>query len=374
MKARLWFILRLGLKAGILFVVFNLLFALTNPMPILNRISLYNLVFTGRLRLPYAENPSESYNITLTDLDALFASHELSGADKKTDEYRVLLLGDSAVWGWLLEPDQTLSACLNQQNLITLSGKTVHAYNLGYPVLDVTKDLLILEKGLDYEPDLVLWFVTLAATYEDEQLFHEVVRANPERVRDLNSRYDLALKVSELPAEPDFMERSIIGQRRALADWLRHQVYGVAWTATGIDHRNPEFFEPVRENLQEGDNILNGASQADFVWDSLALEIISAGAQMTAEQGAELLLINEPIYQSSGLNSDVRYNFYYPRWAYDGYRDLMQGTSTNHGWQYVDFWDAVPSEFFTDSSLHFTPSATCDFAKLVGTEILKVAE
>jgi hypothetical protein len=36
-----------------------------------------------------------------------------------------------------------------------------------------------------------------------------------------------------------------------------------------------------------------------------------------------VLLINEPMFISSGQNSDLRYNSFYPRWAYDQYRAML---------------------------------------------------
>ena len=363
------FMARVLVKAGILFVVLNLLFAALDPMPLLNRMTLYNLIFPGRERLPYGEFPGEAYNVTLTDIDALMASHELAGRDKADDEFRVLLLGDSATWGWLLQPDQTLSACINQQNLMTPSGLRVRAYNLGYPVLDATKDLLILDAALEFEPDMVLWFITLAALYPDEQLFHEIVRANPGRVRDLNAAYDLNLNVDTLPEDATLWERSIIGVRRDLADWLRHQIYGIGWAVTGVDHRNPEVFTPVRQNLRPGTDMLDGRPESTWTRDDLALEVLAAGVDLAGD--VPLVVVNEPMYISTGVNSDLRYNFYYPRWAYDQYRAMMTDVVSEYGWRYVDLWDAVPPEQFTDSSLHITAEATCQLATQIGEVILQ---
>ncbi|OGO10716.1 MAG: hypothetical protein A2Z66_01275 [Chloroflexi bacterium RBG_13_66_10] len=50
--------LRLALKAGVLFVLANLVFALLDPMTLLGRISLYNTILPGRARLPYGDNPA----------------------------------------------------------------------------------------------------------------------------------------------------------------------------------------------------------------------------------------------------------------------------------------------------------------------------
>jgi len=77
----------------------NIAFALVKPMPFLGRLSLYNRLFPGRLRLPYGDNPSQDYNLSPFNLEAMIASHEIAGAAPSADEYRVLLLGDSSVWG-----------------------------------------------------------------------------------------------------------------------------------------------------------------------------------------------------------------------------------------------------------------------------------
>ncbi len=45
----------------------------------------------------------------------MFASHEISAGAKPADEFRVILIGDSSTWGFLLPADQTLAAYLNAQ-------------------------------------------------------------------------------------------------------------------------------------------------------------------------------------------------------------------------------------------------------------------
>lgn len=356
-------------KAALLFGIVNLFFLLANPTPWLTRLSIYNTLVPGRARLPYGENPTESYSLTLTRFEPMFAAHELAGAGKKSDEYRVMLLGDSSVWGWLLAADQTLSACLNRQHWRLANGKRLRAYNLGYPVLDLTKDLLILQKALAYEPDLVVWLVTLESFYPQQQLYFEIVRAHADEVRDLIARYDLNLDPAVLPPPPKWWERSLIGQREALAGWLRLQIYGVAWAVTGIDHRNPRFSMPVRQNLQDGEGLLDGTPRTDWERDDLAFDVLAAGVRMANEGGAEMLLINEPIFRSSGLNSDLRYNHFYPRWAYDRYRELLGELAEENGWHYADLWDAAPSDQFTDTPFHLNPDATCDLAAVIGAEI-----
>ncbi|HEX9091255.1 MAG TPA: hypothetical protein VF831_07185, partial [Anaerolineales bacterium] len=46
---------RVILKGLLLFLLLNFLFIPLNPLPALGRVSAYNLIFPGRLRLPYGE-------------------------------------------------------------------------------------------------------------------------------------------------------------------------------------------------------------------------------------------------------------------------------------------------------------------------------
>ena len=68
----------------------------------------------------------------------------------------------------------------------------------------------------------------------------------------------------------------------------------------------------------------------------------------------EFILINEPILISNGVNSDIRYNFYYPRWAYDQYRTIIGTVFNKNGIEYHDFWNLVPESEFTNSAIHLT--------------------
>ena len=298
-------IFRIVLKAGILFALFNFAFIFVNSES-LGKFSLYNSLLRGRERFPFGET-RESYNISLYNVDAMFTSHVISGTKKQRDEYRVILIGDSSVWGTLLTPKETLAGQLNA-NPITACNKNVRAYNLGYPTISLTKDLMILDQAMQYQPDMVIWLTTLEAFPIDKQLSSPIVANNADRVRDLISRYDLSADAND-PAltNPSKWEQTFVSQRRALADLLRLQIYGTLWTSTGIDQIYPENYEPAQVDL-EANNEFHGSTS---VQGTLALDVLEAG--MSAN--TTMLLVNEPMLISDGLNSDVRYNFFYPRGA-----------------------------------------------------------
>ncbi len=355
------------LKALALFVAFDLVFAIGNPLPVLARFSIYNHLVPGRERFPFGENSREAYNLSLYSLEAMFTSHELNGGPKPADEYRVLLMGDSSVWGTLLRPQETLAGQLNSQGL-SCNGKTVRVYNLGYPTLSLTKDLMVLDKAMAYQPDLVLWPVTLEAFPRAKQLVSPIVANNPQLVHPLIQKYNLALDPND-PAlvQPDFWGRTIIGQRRALADLVRLQLYGVPWAATGVDQVYLSNYVPAQQNL-EADPTYQDWQPPSLPEDALAFDVLEAG--MTAAGSTPVLLINEPMLISSGANSEIRYNFFYPRWAYDQYRELLGERSKQEGWSYLDLWDLLPESEFTNSAIHLTPAGTTQLAQQIAPHIL----
>jgi hypothetical protein len=291
--------------------------------------------------------------MSIPQLEAMFASHVLDGTVKSPDEFRVLLVGDSSVWGFLLRPVETLAARLNAINLRSADGRLVKAYNLGYPTMSVTKDLLILEHGLAYDPDLILWFVTLESLPWERQLQSPLLELNPQATADLIEQEQLPLVIEhEQGSDVDWWGRSILGQRRELADWVRFQLYGFGWAATSVDHVIPETYNERMEDLP-ADPEFQGYHEGNLGRGDLAFEVLIAGASRAGD--IPLVFINEPIFISQGENSKIRYNFYYPRWAYDTYRALLSGVAEEEGWHVLDFWDTVPNAEFTDSAIHFTP-------------------
>lgn len=366
------FFINVLIKALILFLIFNLVFAAWRPISELGRYSFYNLLFPGRLRLPYGENPQKAYNLNLYNLPAMFASQELAGVSKSQDEYRVVLIGDSSTWGFLLPAEETLSQHLNTADLTRSNGQRVRTYNLGYPVMSLTKDLLILSLAMQYQPDLIVWLVTLESFPYDKQLFPPLLQNNPQAVRKLIETYQLPLDPNspEL-VDPSWSARTILGSRRALADLVRLQLYGVMWAATGIDQDIPGAYTPRMEDLA-ADESFHELLPPHLPQSALAFEVISAGHDLVGD--IPILMINEPMFTSQGENSHIRYNFYYPRWAYDQYRDMMRAESAAKGWRYLDLWDAIPSSEFTNSAVHLTPRGSYELAQLVGAAILQIAD
>lgn len=336
---------RVLLKAGLLFALFNFAFIFVDIEP-LGRLSLYNRLFPGRERFPFGETRA-SYNLSLYNLDAMFASHGLAGTERAPDEFRVLLIGDSSVWGTLLTPEQTLAGQLNAKSP-TACNKNVRVFNLGYPTISLTKDLMILDQALEYQPDMVIMLTTLEAFPLDKQFESPIVANNAERIQRLITSYQLPLNPND-PAlvQPSKWDQTFVGQRRAVADLFRLQMYGALWASTGIDQVYPENYERAQIDLEASEDF-HGLKTLQ---GNLALDVLDA----VMSTGVRTLLVNEPMLISGGQNSDIRYNFFYPRWAYDEYRRLLAEHAAQNGWNYLDLWDLVPMDQFTNSAIHLTP-------------------
>jgi hypothetical protein len=360
------------LKAALLFAAANVAFAAANPLPALGQVSAYNTLFPGRPRFPFGETPERAFNFSLYNFNAMWAAHELAGARKAPDEFRVLLVGDSSVWGTLLRPEETLAGQINAGDYRTADGRRVRAFNLGYPTMSLTKDLLILDRARQFEPDLIVWLVTLESFPRATQFASPLAQQNAPLVRELIARFNLRLDPQHPDlAEPDRWARTLVGQRRNLADLLRLQLYGAAWAATGVDQFYPETYTP-RANDLEAEETYYAFTPPQFPPDALAFDVLVAGHELADD--IPLLVINEPVFISNGRNSKIRYNFYYPRWAYDDYRRLLAAEAERNGWNYVDVWSFVERDEFTNTAVHLSPRGSAQLAQRLSVEILELAQ
>lgn len=338
--------LRVLVKALCLFVVINIIYALVNPD--VSRVSGYNIIFPGRTRLPFGIS-GDPYTVTVDDVDAMFASHAIS-AGKTSKEFRVALIGDSSVWGENLGAEEVISEQWNKLN-ISCGDKIIKAYDLGYPHPSVIKDLVILDKVVEYDPDLIIWFVTLNTLIS--QRVNPFLTANQDRVTKILEAYDIPFKQDRklVKKDSDFFEKTLVGQRSNLARQLKLQMLGIIWTATGADTNTSD--EEHVPNQEIDDNLrYHGMQPPDNLTDMLLFSALTAGHAIAGS--VPVLIVNEPIFVTNEANGVVRYNVTYPRWAYDQYRDSIANQAQNAQWNYLDLWNAVPPEYFLDAGLHLS--------------------
>ena len=352
---------RILIKGLLLFLVLESI--VVWALPGLRPFNVYAALGMKRLRFPLSTVSPADDAQDVGNLDEMFATHVVSNP-KAPDEFRVLVLGDSAVWGLQLRPDQTLPGQLDALGL-TCDNKRVRVYNLSFPRSSATKDLMILDKAKQYQPDMILWLVTWYTLMPKTRVDHWLVTQNPEEFYKLGHRFDFLPKDISSPTAVD----DLTSRGRALLRETRFQVYSLVQLATGLDQ------------IPGPPEVLPTTLSADVTFEGLKPPTLRK-SQVSLDQVADfyavaedtpVVLINEPIQvvDSSVENSDVRYDSYYPRWVYDQYRQYLGEAAAAHGWNYVDLWNTFPASLFTDTPLHLNPRGQHLLAETIAPSIQK---
>jgi hypothetical protein len=367
--------LRLVLKTVFAFAALSLAYA--GARPPIGQLTVYNLLVPGLWRFPVQTGgTSEPFSIAAEDLQTLFSSHLIAKTPKAASEYRVLLLGDSQTWGASLASSETLGQQLNAAGL-SACGKQLRFYNLAYPFPSVLKDFFILHESLQYKPDLVVWMLT-AGSFLHNPASLGLVNDDPHPALALLHSYRLDKYRNLVGPEPSFLERTLTSQAGRLHKWARLQMYGPIWAATGSD---------LPWNVADFNSWISGLyppetdSPANLDWNGyppptlpktgLFFDVLPAARQMT--DGVPVLIVTEPIFIAPGRNSNIRYNFMYPRWAYDEFRQALQDAASRLGWDYLDLHDLVPHTSFVDSTYHLMPAGEAQVARALTPEVLRSA-
>ncbi len=247
----------------------------------------------------------------------------------------------------------------------------MRVYNLGYPYISLAQELLILDHALQYQPDMVIWLTTLESLPKEKQLGSPLVANNPDRIREIIAKYKLNLD-PDAPAlsQASSWDQTFVSKRRDVADLLRLQINGLLWAATGIDQYYPKNYEHAQIDL-DADQKFHDLTQGVNLREVLSFDILDAGMSAAS---VPTVLVNEPILISNGRNSDIRYNFFYPRWAYDEYRNLLAERAQQNHWNYLDTWDIVPMQEFTNSGVHMTPYGESLLTAKVAQEIQTICK
>ncbi|MFC1959355.1 hypothetical protein ACFLYO_01465 [Chloroflexota bacterium] len=358
------FVLRVAAKTLALLVVFNLLFALlfTDDMA---GLSLYNWLVPGRPRFPTNMAEAEAYTVNTNSLPAFFAAHELRQS-KPEDEFRVLLLGDSGIWGWHLHPEDTLAAQLTALGLTTDDGRQVQVYNLAGPIPAVDRDILVMDYAQRYDPDLIIWPITKYTLRETET--HPLLRENAAEMQALlaglgsdMTAYDLQLHSSD---NPTVLDQTIFANQDLLNEIFRLQLTGVMWGVTGIEAEYGSSYRLIDRSPQR-----SAAFAAPL--DENRLDLLTAW--MNEPDQPPILLFNEPIFVQENEDDSGPYNILYDQEPYDAYRALLADRAATNEWSYVDLWDAVTMDEYTDGPLHYSPAGVGQLSAALAPLVLDLA-
>ena len=348
------------LLKGLLFLLLFEYMIVAVPVPTA-AANAYGLLGLKRERFPLSTVPPTDAALDVGSLDAMFASHVISER-KAENEYRVLVLGDSTIWGLQSTPGDVLPGQLNRLGL-HCGGKDLRFYNLSFPRSSATKDIMILDRAVQLEPDAIVWMITWYTLMPKTRIDHWIVEQNPDDFKRLARRFDFLPRDYEAPSLWD----TLFARNRELFRTARFQLYALIQLATDRDQipGPPQ----IPATSLSADESFEGLRPPTLRENQVSLDQIEDLLELAGN--VPVLLVNEPILVMSGIpNSDVRYNSYYPRWVYDQYRQFMTEAASRHDWHYLDLWDMFPAEAFADTPLHLTPAAHLTLAEYLAPAIL----
>jgi lysophospholipase L1-like esterase len=351
---------RVFAKGIAIFLIFECAFYALHPT--FQWLNVYNSPALKRQRLPISTVAPEDSALDVSNLDAMFASHIVS-EPKAPNEYRVLVLGDSAVWGVGLTPEQTLPGQMDTLGL-KCGNKNVRVYNLSFPVSSASKDLMLLDTAMKYKPDGIVWLITWYTLMPKTRTDHPLIAQNPDEFHKLAHRFNFLPKNYNSPS----WITQITDQNRSLFRVLRYQLYSLVNLATGLDQiPGPPEELPTQLNA---DPTFEGMKPPKLYAPLVSLDQVKDFYQLAGN--IPVLLVNEPTLVLSGvLNSDIRYNDYYPRWVYDQYRQYVSAAAAQNHWDYLDLWNVFPPSYFTDTPLHLNPQGETELAKMIAPAVVK---
>ncbi len=346
---------RLLAKAVIIFALLNVAFAGLDPT--VERLSVFNWFLPGRLRLP----------IHVDDLQASFNAHVISGLPKDSGEYRILLLGDSQTWGLRLPVQQSLGQQMNAMHL-SACGRKLRFYNLALPFASALRDFFVLSESLKYEPDSVVWLLTLNSFLPRAEPL-DPVKAQSQAAVSLLEQYALGRYRDLVGPIPSFLGRTPTAEAGRLHRLALLQLDGMRWTAGMIDFDTSPY-EPQKSGVLD-DPTWEGFAPPELDPAQLFFDVV--GPMHRLAGGLPVLVISEPMFIAQGRNSAIRYNVQYPRWAYDQYLALLQRAAAEQGWPYMDLHALVADSDFTDVPQHLNAEGEKQLAQAIAPTILRMA-
>ena len=303
-----------------------------------------------RERLPLSTVSPFDNALDVGDLGAMFGSHVIS-TPKAPDEFRVLVLGDSTIWGLQLGADEVLPGQLNQLGLTC--GRQEGA------LLQSQLPKIIGDEGHSdpgpgaaiQNPDAIIWLVTWYTLSPKTRVDHWLITQNPDAYERLATRFDFLPKDYRPPEWDESVScprPSALSRQSAISCTRRSSL------ATERDQIPGPPQVPAAE--LSADETFEGLKPPTLRRNQVSIDQIEDFYDLA--NGMPILLVNEPILVMKDVaNSDVRYDSYYPRWVYDQYRTYLAEAAASNGWNYLDLWDSFPEQAFADTPLHLKPEA-----------------
>jgi len=280
------------------------------------------------------------------------------------DEVRVFLAGNSAVYGFPLPAEESLSGVLNRRFDDNHIG--AHVFNLAAVLTYQLKDALILRESLRYHPDAIVYAVTLSefAHYpEGPAAFTDLSYWPWRSLVDFfasNRSATLAFAREQPPGlgEPLDIYRQFLGTPPArLRDSTAPNLAGTFIRAVVREYAQRLLKRALpdlavesagRQTTYDCEKITREREPLYRHWQDWNIIAFLEGLQ--AATGAPVLVVNWPVAHEPVGDC---YNVRYPAAALHAYDEWMSAETEKRGLSYLDLHDLLPAEEFIDS-LHVT--------------------
>lgn len=237
--------------------------------------------------------------VKLLWIEPTLRQHELCWRDVP-GEVRIIVLGNSAIFGFPLPAEQSFAARLNAR--FDAAGTAAHVFNLAWIFTYFLKDALILDRALAYHPDVIVYAVTLAdMTHLAPPPFPpllEFLRENADTVERLAADPPPTLGEPLAAITDSFDDEQLdrLSARRIAAGTylrlvLRQQARRLA-TALGAPPKPPR---PKTADPRNYDCAKVTRQNDLFFRDFQTWSLLGALADIRARSGQRVLVINWPV-------------------------------------------------------------------------------
>jgi hypothetical protein len=312
--------------------------------------------YDGGQRLHLAPSPDTYW------LGTALRQHELCWRGGPADERRVLLLGNSSVFGHGLPPERTAARLASRE--LERRGVNAHVFNLAWVASYQLKDALILNEALRYDPDAIVWTVSPMDLKHRAPVVNEVLSEFFEENADELGRF-ADERPPGLEELAERYQKAVPGDAfgrpwhrlRQLGRFTRSAVrqYGAALAAAlaPVAHAAPA---RVWKGQHLGGDYDCAAVQREWKeqftgwqeWNALAwLE------RLQKQRGIPVLVVAWPV--ASALRWGC-YNQFYPMEFPPGVASWLADETSRRGLAYLDLHRVVPPKEFVDWT-HIGPAA-----------------
>ena len=303
------------------------------------------------------------------------------------DEVRVFLAGNSAVYGFPLPAEESLSGVLNRRFNDNHIG--AHVFNLAAVLTYQLKDALILHESIPYRPDLIVYAVSLAE--------FEHYPGSPKDFADLsewtwrslveffasNRNAVLAFAGEQPPglSEPleTYRQFLMTPAARLSRSTARGQVGALiraiarAHAETLLRRALPDL--PVaplasagRQTTYDCEKITREREPLYRHWQDW--NIIAFLERLQASTRAPVLVVNWPVAHEPVGDC---YNVRYPAAALQAYDEWLRAETEKRGLRYLDLQQLLPAEDFIDS-LHVTAEGQRKIASAISPDLERLVQ